>query len=147
MWHRIGTAIGTGEAHNHIFCLYSLYMDYEQRLVIVESDLKEAKERIGRHSSRINTLEQNLLEEKGELTKLKGEVTVMGNQLTSIQKEQEEMNEKIDETNDKLDKLSERMAKYWKRTCIAVVLILIAIFIKDSNTGAQIGTILAILRP
>lgn len=122
-------------------------MDYEQRLVIVESDLKEAKERIGRHSSRLNTLEQNLLEEKGELTKLKGEVVVLGKQLTTIQKEQEEMNEKIDDTNVKLDKLSEKMSKYMRRIGIAVVLMLVAIFVKDSNTGAQIGTILAILRP
>ena len=122
-------------------------MDTEQRLVILESDMKEAKERIGRHSARINTLEQNLLEEKGELTKLKGEVKVMDARLVSVQKEQAMMNEKLDATNEKLDEMNEKFRKYFTRIGIAIVVVLVAIFVKDSSTGAKIASILALLKP
>lgn len=127
--------------------MYHVSMDTEQRLVILESDMKEAKERIGRHSARINTLEQNSLEEKGEITKLKGEITVMDTRLVSVQKEQEMMNEKLDATNEKLDEMDEKNRKNFIRIGIAIVVVMIAIFIKDSSTGAKIASILAILKP
>ena len=122
-------------------------MDTEQRLVILESDMKEAKERIGRHSGRLNTLEQNLLEEKGEMAKLKSEVSVMDARLESVQREQELMNEKLDTTNEKLDNLEDKIRKYIIRFGIVIVMVLIAIFVKDSSTGSQISAILSILRP
>ena len=122
-------------------------MDTEQRLVILESDMKEAKERIGRHSGRINTLEQNMLEEKGELTKLKGEVGVMDARLEAVQKEQEMMNEKLDATNDKLDEMNEKFKRYSIRIGLIIAVVLVAIFIKDSSTGTKIASILAILKP
>lgn len=122
-------------------------MDTEQRLVILESDMKEAKERIGRHSARINTLEQNLLEEKGEMAKLKSEVRVMDTRLVAVQKEQAMMNEKLDATNEKLDEMDEKFRKYFTRIGIAMVVVLVAIFVKDSSTGAKIASILALLKP
>lgn len=128
--------------------MYSITkMDTEQRLVILESDMKEAKERIGRHSGRLNTLEQNLLEEKGEMAKLKSEVSVMDARLESVQREQELMNEKLDTTNEKLDNLEDKIRKYIIRFGIVIVMVLIAIFVKDSSTGSQISAILSILRP
>ena len=122
-------------------------MDMEQRLVILESDMKEAKERIGRHSNRINSLEQNMLEEKGELTRLKGEVKVMDTRLVAVQKEQEMMNEKLDATNEKLDEMNEKFKKYFIRIGFVIAVVLVAIFIKDSSTGTKIASILAILKP
>ena len=122
-------------------------MDQEQRLVILESDMKDAKERIGRHSARISTLEQNMLEEKGELTKLKGEVDIMDARLQSVQQEQAVMNDKLDNTNEKLDDVLNKFRKYSIRVGILLVVVLVAIFIKDSNTGTKIASILAILKP
>lgn len=122
-------------------------MDTEQRLVILESDMKEAKERIGRHSNRINSLEQNMLEEKGELTRLKGEVKVMDTRLVAVQEEQKMMNEKLDATNDKLDEMNEKFKKYFIRIGFVIAVVLAAIFIKDSSTGTKIASILAILKP
>jgi len=127
--------------------MYSTGMDQEQRLVILESDMKDAKERIGRHSARISTLEQNMLEEKGELTKLKGEVDIMDARLQSVQQEQAVMNDKLDNTNEKLDDVLNKFRKYSIRVGILLVVVLVAIFIKDSNTGTKIASILAILKP
>lgn len=121
-------------------------MDIEQRVVLLESDMKDAKERIGRHSARINTLESNLIAEKGELTTLKGEVRVMDSTLKLIQEEQQEMSSKIDDINDTIEDFKNETSKTLKKLAIAVVVILIAIFIKDASTGTKIASILAFVK-
>ena len=57
------------------------------------------------------------------------------------------MNEKLDATNDKLDEMNEKFRKYFTRIGIAIVVVLVAIFVKDSSTGAKIASILALLKP
>lgn len=124
---------------------YPISMDTEQRLVLLENDMKDAKERIGRHSARINSLEQNLIAEKGELTTLKGEVRVMDTTLKLIQEEQQEMSKKIDEIHESIDDYKEETKRIFRKFSIAIAVILVAIFIKDSATGSKIATVLSIL--
>lgn len=121
-------------------------MDTEQRLTILENDMKDAKERIGRHSARINSLEQNLIAEKGELTTLKGEVKVMDTTLSMIQEEQKAMSNKIDDINNTIEDFKDETSRTLKRMAIAIVVMLIAIFIKDAATGTKIASILAFLK-
>lgn len=120
-------------------------MDTEQRLVILENDMRDAKERIGRHSARINSLEQNLIAEKGELTTLKGEVRVMDTTLKIIQEEQQEMSKKMDDMREDFSDFKEETKGLFKKFAVVIVIVLIAIFIKDSSTGSKIATLLALM--
>ena len=56
------------------------------------------------------------------------------------------MSSKIDDINDTIEDFKNETSKTLKKLAIAVVVILIAIFIKDASTGTKIASILAFVK-
>ncbi len=114
----------------------------EQRIV---DDIREMKDRLGRHSNRLQLLESAQLKESGELTQLKAEVRVMDSNIKAIKQSQEETQMEVSELKDDvneirgdIDKMQTNLTKQYRRLFFLVVALIGIIIYQDASSVQKI---------
>lgn len=114
----------------------------EQRL---NDDIREIKERLGRHSNRLQSLEAFQLKESTELTQLKSEIRVMDGTMKSIQKTQKETQEEVGELKEDVSGLADKFDEYQKKSDVQyrklaflVIVLVVVVIWKDSSSLQKI---------
>jgi len=113
-------------------------LDMQNTVIRLGDDVKDLKERVGRHSNRLNTLEQNQLQEKGELTALKGDVRIMEGTLKELKEGQDDLRKDVVSMKEDIDDLKDSNDKLFRKICILMVVVLGILFAKDSSTVSTI---------
>lgn len=117
-------------------------METEERMNLLEDKVRNHEERLDRHSKRIYAVEEGLSKKSEEISEIRTDVNSLSTQLKDVVKNQEITNKKINSLDSKLDS----HGKWLKFMSLALVVTLVVIFMKDTETAKSIVEILAILK-
>lgn len=117
-------------------------MDMEERVHQLEETSRKHDERLDRHSRRIYAVEDGLAKKGEEIGAIRTEVASLSTQIKAVEKNQEITNKKISSLDSKLDS----HGKWLKFMSLSIIVTLVVIFMKDTETAKSIVEILALLK-
>lgn len=104
----------------------------------VTDDIREIKERLGRHSNRLQSLEAFQLKESTELTQLKSEIRVMDKTTKDIQQEVAELKTDVNDLSNGIEDLKKKSNSQFKKLAFLVIALMVVVLWKDASSLQQI---------
>ncbi len=115
----------------------------EQRL---NEDIREIKERLGRHSNRLQSLEAFQLKESNELTQLKSEIRVMDKTTKAIQQEVSELKTDVNDLSNGIEDLKKKSDTQYRKLAFLVIVLVVVVIWKDTSSLQKILTAISAVK-